>query len=154
MAELLSRLHALRPVVERIRTVSGAAGVSVGIVHEGEVLLTDSFGFRDVEGKLAPDQDTLYYLSSLSKSFTASAVAHLVIYSSDLSWDTPVAEAFPPISHETPEIRQNATIVDFLSHRTGLAPKNHIWSQEFGRFTLKRGEDIRTITHLEKVAEF
>jgi CubicO group peptidase (beta-lactamase class C family) len=154
MAELVTRLLALRPVVERIRRVSGAQGVSVGIIHDAKVVLTENFGFRDVKNKIAPDQDTVYYLASLTKSFTAVGIAHLINETSDLTWDTPVSESYPRLSHKDPEIRRRATIVDFLSHRTGLAPKNHIWSQEYGHFTLKRGEDIRTVTNLEKIADF
>ncbi|KAK4550295.1 hypothetical protein LTR36_003262 [Oleoguttula mirabilis] len=154
MAELVARLHALRPTVEEIRSIASGTGVSVGIIHEAKVVLTDNFGFRDVKNKIPPDQDTIYYLASLSKSFTAAGIAHLISETPDLEWDTPVSKAYPPLSHKDPEVRQHATLVDFLSHRTGLAPKNHIWSQEFARFTLKRGEDIRVITDLEKIADF
>ncbi|KAJ9650775.1 hypothetical protein H2198_009930 [Neophaeococcomyces mojaviensis] len=154
MAELVPRLHALRPLVEKICKVSGATGVSIGIIHEAQVVLTDNFGFRDVNDKIRPDQDTVYYLASLSKSFTAAGIAHLINRTPEINWETPVSHAYQPLSHKDPEIRQHATVLDFLSHRTGLAPKNHIWSQEYGHFTLRRGEDIRMVTYLEKIAEF
>lgn len=154
MADLLRRLNALRPTVERIRTVSGATGVSVGVIHGSRVILTDNFGFRDVENQIRPDQDTIYYLASLSKSFTAVGVAHLIEQSEDITWDTPVSKAFPNLAHEDQEIRENATILDFLSHRAGLAPKNHIWQQEYGHFTLRPGDDLETVKYLEKIADF
>lgn len=154
MTDIVSRLQALKPLVEYICAVSGVAGVSVGVIHEARVIFTDNFGFRDVNNELPPDQDTIYYLASLSKSFTATGIANLVRTNSKIDWDTPVAKAWSPLTHEDPEIREKATIVDFLSHRTGLAPKNHIWSQEFARFTLERGEEIRTINNLEKIAPF
>lgn len=121
-------------------------------MHEGKVVLTENFGYRDVSNKIPPDQDTVYYLASLSKSFTAAGIAHLVDQVDTMTWDTPVATIYPPLAHEDPVIRQNATIVDFLSHRTGLAPKNHIWSQEYGRFTLSWGDDIDIIRYLEPIA--
>ena len=85
MAESLSKLLALGPTVERTRTVSGAQGVSIGVIHEGKVLLTENFGFRDVDKKLPPEQDTIYYLASLSKSSTAAATAHLINQTPDLT---------------------------------------------------------------------
>jgi CubicO group peptidase (beta-lactamase class C family) len=41
-----------------------------------------------------------------------------------------------------------------MSHRTGLAPKNLIWSQEFGQQSLRRKDALPTISALEKVFDF
>lgn len=153
-AELNSRLLALRPKVKEICRISGTTGVSVGVLHRGELLMTEHFGYRNVEKKLPPNDDTIYYLASLTKSFTAAAIAILVDHG-QLSWDTPISQVYEPLKkHKDPEIREKANIIDFLSHRTGLTPKNHFWSQEFGHMTLKRGETIRVVNYLDKIAPF
>ncbi|KAJ9604889.1 hypothetical protein H2200_010278 [Cladophialophora chaetospira] len=153
MAELISRIKSLRPLVQEICRISGTAGASIGIIHHGKVLLYENFGYRDDENKKAPDENTIYYLASLSKSFTATGIS-ILVKNGQLGWDTPVFQAYKDLAHQDPEVRARATILDFLSHRTGLAPKNHLWSQEFGRFSLRRDETIRTVTYLEKIAQF
>jgi CubicO group peptidase (beta-lactamase class C family) len=150
---MIQNLRNLRPMIEEICSVSGSAGVSVGILHHGKPVFTDNFGFRDVEARIPPDENTIYYLASLSKSFTAAAIA-LLVKQGKLDWDLPVSQVYPPLQHRDDEIRNKANIVDFMSHRTGLAPKNHLWSQEYGHLSLRRGETIRTVAYLEKVAPF
>lgn len=41
-----------------------------------------------------------------------------------------------------------------MSHRTGLAPKNLIWSQEHGQSSLKRKEVLPIVLYFEKVCDF
>ena len=91
--------------------VSGATGASIGIIHDAKPFLTDNFGFRDVSNKLPPDQDTIYYLASLTKSFTAAGLAHLIHNDTELDWDTLVADAYKPLSHQDLSVRQPVTIV-------------------------------------------
>ena len=54
-----------------------ATGAVVGIVLEGELVYTGSFGVRDVETHAPVDADTVFRIASLTKSFTASAVMKL-----------------------------------------------------------------------------
>ncbi len=150
---MLTRLQGLKPVVEEICRVSGTAGCSIGILHHGQVIHTANFGFRDVEAELAPNEETIYYLASLSKSFTAAAVA-LLVNEKKLEWSTPVSSILKDLQHRDRRINEHANMIDWMSHRTGLAPKNHLWSQEYGHLTFKRGETMRTVTYLERIAPF
>jgi len=132
----LERIKAVAATISEIIKVSGCPGATIGILHHDEVLHTEGFGFRDVENRLPPDENTIYYLNSLSKTFTASMIARLV-EQGKLEWITPVSRILPSFQHWDDKM-QEATIVDFLSHRSGLTPKNFIWNQEFGQASLKQ----------------
>ena len=92
---LAARLKALRPPIEAIRKTSGCPGASIGIARAGKVVQVEGFGYRDVERKLASDKFTIYYLASLSKTFTASMVGKLVEKGETVMDETPVSEILP-----------------------------------------------------------
>ena len=147
---LAARLKALSPTIEAIRTVSSCPGASIGIARAGEVVHVEGFGYRDVERQLRPDEHTIYHLASLSKTFTASMIANLV-ERGKLDRTTPVSEIVPRCQHWDSTVRKGANIVDYLSHRTGLAPKNEIWYQELGRASLRREDAMPIVNGLEQV---
>lgn len=147
-----ARFQTLYPTIKEICRVSGTPGVSIGVLHRNEVY-TQAFGFRDVDAKLSPDENTIYYLASLSKAFTASAVAKLV-EQKKIEWTTPIRDVLDRFSHNNPIIQDQSTIVDWLSHRTGLAPKNALWVSEFGHASLKRDAALPMISYLEQVFDF
>jgi CubicO group peptidase (beta-lactamase class C family) len=79
--ELRSRLAALAPRLNAHYRAEleqqRATGAVVGIVLEGELVYTGSFGVRDVETQAPVDADTVFRIASMTKSFTASAVMKL-----------------------------------------------------------------------------
>ena len=153
MSELLARLESLSPLINDICRVSGTPGVSIGVLHNKQVVYTKGFGFRDVEKKLSADENTIYYLASLTKAFTAACVGVLV-ERKKLSWTTPIHKILPSFQHFDPVIREDANVVDWLSHKTGLAPKNAMWCQEFGHYSMLRKDVIPTTNYLEKIYDF
>ena len=148
---LAARLKAVRPLIEAVCKASGCPGASIGIARAGKVVHVEGFGYRDVERKSTPDELTIYYLASLSKTFTASMVGKLV-EKGKLAWTTPVSEILPAAQHWDPAVRDEANVVDYLSHRSGLAPKNDIWYQDFAQASLRREDAIPVANRFEKVA--
>jgi hypothetical protein len=71
-----------------------------------------------------------------------------------LQWDDPVTPVLPRVTHWYPVICEQSTIVTWLSHRTSLAPKNSIWSQEMGHLSMPRMDALPTISYLERVCSF
>jgi len=53
-------------------------GLSVGIVHDGKVILSKGYGYADVDRKLSADTDTGYRIASISKVFSAISIMQLV----------------------------------------------------------------------------
>ena len=153
MDKVAHRLVLLGPTIVEICKLSGTPGVSVGVLHHNEVIHIENFGFRDVEAKLAPDQDTLYFIASLSKAFTAAGIG-ILVEEQKLKWETPVSSILPEFDHPDKAVREEAGIVDFLSHRSGLASKNQMWYLEFGRPSLPRNETMRFSSYLDVVHPF
>jgi hypothetical protein len=55
MFELEERSRGPHRTIEKILSISGEAGASIGILHNGKVAHTDNFRFRDHAQKQSPD---------------------------------------------------------------------------------------------------
>lgn len=90
------------------------------VVHEGEVLLRESVGYRDAEKKLKPDADTIYMLGSCSKMLTSAAVG-ILVDEAKLQCQDPIQKYLPEFNPEgDPRIGQDADLIDALRHSTGI----------------------------------
>lgn len=129
-------------LVARISEVSGFPGMSVGVLHEGTVVYEGHFGYRDIENRTMPDSDTVYPIASLTKAFTSAAVG-ILVQEGTLQWTTPINTIIP-------ELNDNAsyTIVDFLSHRTGVARADALYLQSNNTILLPKSDDVPTFSYL------
>ncbi|KAI0099045.1 beta-lactamase/transpeptidase-like protein [Nemania sp. FL0031] len=145
-------LERLSPNIQSILRVSGAAGASIGIIDgiTGETHL-GGFGYRDVERNLAADEHTVYHIASLSKSFTAASIAILVA-EGRLSFEDRICDILPNFRHHDGEVYSKSTVLDFLSHRTGLAAKNSLWQQDGHELLLTQRDTIPTVSYLEPIS--
>lgn len=50
-----SALEAVGPLLEQICNITGTPGLSVGVLHHGEVIHTANYGFRVLERQLPPN---------------------------------------------------------------------------------------------------
>jgi hypothetical protein len=46
--DILKHVQALHPTISKIQTLSGSPGISIGVLHHGEILHTAHFGQQDV----------------------------------------------------------------------------------------------------------
>ncbi|KAL9584282.1 MAG: hypothetical protein Q9212_002225 [Teloschistes hypoglaucus] len=153
MQSIVDRLQARSKVIAEICRISGTPGASIGVLHEDKVIYTHNYGYRDVELSIPPDESTIYHIASLSKSFTALCIA-ILVEEGKLSWDTPVRAILPDFKHVNSTINDEATILDFMSHKTGLAPKNMLWLHDYAGVQLPRNETLRMVSYLETVYDF
>ena len=66
-------------LVSRIQECSNAVGIAVAIVdRNGNTQYEKFFGYRDQERKLPIDEDTIFGLASVTKSFVALSIMQLV----------------------------------------------------------------------------
>lgn len=101
-------------------------GLAIAVVRNDSTLVAKGYGVREL-GKPEPvDANTVFDIASLPKSFTATAAAILVDRGM-LRWDDPVNRHLPDLILPTTELTANATVRDFLSHRTGLEAANMMW---------------------------
>jgi CubicO group peptidase (beta-lactamase class C family) len=90
------------------------AGLSVGVARSGRTLYERGYGERDVLRHLPARADTVYRIGSLTKAFTARAIATLA-NKGKLGLDRPAARYLPrfPWSGEV-------TVRDLLAQRSGI----------------------------------
>jgi CubicO group peptidase (beta-lactamase class C family) len=79
MAALVwKRLQELSTTIADICTRSGAPGLSYGVLYDGQLLRTEHFGHSEVEANKPTNDDTRYYICSLTKAIAAAAMGILV----------------------------------------------------------------------------
>lgn len=110
----------IETLAPRVIEQGKVTGMSIAIVHDGEVLLEQGFGITDVGSKEAVSAETVFRLASLSKSF-AGAVAAQLVDEGALSWDSRIADQLPALKLPDDRAAKDLTVLNILSHRVGLA---------------------------------
>jgi CubicO group peptidase (beta-lactamase class C family) len=100
--------------------INRVPGLSVGVVHDQELLATNAFGFANPEERKPAKPDTLYSICSISKLFTSIAVLQQRD-AGKLRLDDPVSEHLSWYNLEDihPDDRP-ITIRGLLTHSSGL----------------------------------
>lgn len=153
MEDITKRLRDAAPTITKICELSGAAGASVGVLHQDEVVYTAGFGYRDIATKTPPDENTIYHLASLSKAFTGAALSMLV-HDENLDWETPVSKILPQFTHYDEKVQNEASLLDMVAHRTCLAHKSALWLQDWTYLLLGKEELFPTISYTELAHPF
>jgi CubicO group peptidase (beta-lactamase class C family) len=94
-------------------------GMSVSVVYDGEVYFADGSGIAEIKQKQQVDQNSLYQIASVSKAFTAEALA-ILVDEGKLNWDDPVIDHISEFRMYDPWVTREFTIKDLLTHRSGL----------------------------------
>jgi CubicO group peptidase (beta-lactamase class C family) len=125
-AEPVKELEGFDAAVEKAMKAHGVPGLGLAIVQDGKVVLMKGYGVRTF-GKPEPvTEKSLFAIGSVSKSFTALALAMLVD-EGKLSWDTPIIAKLPTFRMNDPYLTQETTVRDALSHRVGLSRNELVW---------------------------
>ncbi len=146
MAEIAARLRRLGPTIERIMSVSGTPGVSIGIAIEGNPAIYENYGLRNVKSSEATNEDTIFMLCSLTKSFTAAALG-LLVEEKKFSWDSHLKDVLPTWQSQNPILQENTTIADILSHRTGMGWGDNLILGTDGNVLLSSKDLMKYINH-------
>ncbi|MET0900809.1 MAG: serine hydrolase [Mycobacterium sp.] len=110
-------------IADELMASSGIPGMAVAVVHGGKTIYAKGFGVKDNKAAAGDankiDPDTVFQLASLSKSLSATVVAHQVTVNA-IGWDTPVVEKLPWFALSDPAVTPMVTVGDLFSHRSGL----------------------------------
>ncbi|KAJ8125688.1 hypothetical protein O1611_g7950 [Lasiodiplodia mahajangana] len=120
MADLPTRIDALRPKIEELMHIGGTPGLSLGVMHRGERVYLASYGYRDAEQRLPPTDETILPVCSFTKAVTSAAMG-ILIEEEKASWDTLVKEALPSLNINDEILQNQMTISDLLCHRSGMS---------------------------------
>ena len=119
-------------------------GCSVAAVRDGEVVLATGWGRRDLEADLPVTAGTLFAIGSTTKAFTASMVGALVD-DGLLEWERPVRDYLPDLRLHDLVATDRLTVVDLLSHRSGLPRHDLAW---VGHPDRSRADLVRRLRYL------
>ena len=98
---------------------TGVPGVAVAVVYKDQVVFLRGYGERKIGSDAKVDPDTVFEIASLSKPISSTIVASLV-GTGEMGWDDRVENLDPEFKLSNPQISEEVTIRDFLSHRSGL----------------------------------
>jgi CubicO group peptidase (beta-lactamase class C family) len=124
-------------------------GIAIAVVRNDSTLVAKGYGVRELGKPDRVDENTVFDIASLSKSFTATATA-ILVDRGVLRWDDPVRRYLPDLVLPNDTLTAKATVRDFLSHRTGIDPANMMWVPT----ALTRDEVLRRMRYLRIVAPF
>lgn len=96
-----------------------APGVAVAIVKDGKIIYAKGFGVRQQGESGRVDENTVFQIASCSKAFLAATIGKLVD-EGKLKWDDKVIEYIPELVLDDEKITKELTVLDLLTHRTGL----------------------------------
>ncbi|KPM42934.1 hypothetical protein AK830_g3629 [Neonectria ditissima] len=99
-SDIKQRLDNVNQKIDTISEFSGVPGVSVGVIHEKEVVHVYNHGYSNVETHQAVDSDTVFGIGSNTKSLIAAALG-ILVSQERLTWDTPVRDVLPEFDNGT-----------------------------------------------------
>jgi CubicO group peptidase (beta-lactamase class C family) len=121
-----TELYGFDKELERLREHWDAPGIACVALKDNEIVYAYAVGLRDIGKNLPMTPQTIQPIGSCSKSFTSTAVA-LLVEDGKLEWDTPVHKMFPKFELKDPIASAKTTLIDMLSHRTGLPRHDLVW---------------------------
>ena len=118
--------------------------VTLAVVKDGETLLLRAWGQRDVEAAQPATPDTQFLICSITKTFTATALA-LLVDEGRLDWRKPVRDYIPEFRLHDPVATERVAVRDLLCHHSGLPRHDWIWIPG----DLSRDEMLAALRHIE-----
>ena len=120
--ELATLIDEFRSSVPKIMKRDKIPGCALALVDDKGILWVEGFGTTDFKSKIPVTPNTLFYIGSISKTFTATAVL-LAVQDGLLDLDEPITTYLPDFKvysryEEQPE--NKITLKHLLSHTSGL----------------------------------
>jgi CubicO group peptidase (beta-lactamase class C family) len=130
-----------QPQVDAIfkRWTAATPGCAVGAIVKGQPVVSAAYGMADLEHDIPIGPDTIFEAGSVSKQFTAAAVA-LLARDGKLSLDDTVRKYIP----ELPDYGAPLTIRHMLNHTSGLRD----WGSLAAIAGWPRGARVHTHAHV------
>ena len=106
-------------IVDRTVETFGLPGLAAAVVFDGKVHYAAGRGVPETGSDSQVDENTLFRIGSVSKAFTAAALAVLAD-EGKLAWEDRVIDHIPEFRMYDPWVTREFTIRDLLTHRSGL----------------------------------
>ena len=93
-------------------------GLAVGIVKDGALVWSHGYGKLDLAKAEPVTPNSIFFIASMSKAFTACAVG-LLVDDGKLDWNDPVVKHMPWFETPDPYVTEHMMVKDLLCHRSG-----------------------------------
>jgi CubicO group peptidase (beta-lactamase class C family) len=137
-------LDGLDTAVAKGLKAHNVAGVSIAVVRNGKLVHAKGYGVKTIGQSDPVTEHSIYAIGSISKSFTATALAMLV-EEGKLKWDDPLSKCVKNFRLGDPYLSQEVTIRDALCHRVGFARNELVW---YGA-PFNREQVVQKLVHLK-----
>ncbi|MDQ3550291.1 MAG: beta-lactamase family protein, partial [Bacteroidota bacterium] len=114
-----NRFSSIDSYIDSVMKQWNIPGLALGMVYKDQLIYAKGYGFRDVEGKLPVQPNTVFPIASNTKLFTAT-LATMLAAEGDIDLDKPVKSYVPALNFYDDELNAQISMRDLLSHRTGL----------------------------------
>ncbi|HRI79811.1 MAG TPA: serine hydrolase domain-containing protein, partial [Cyclobacteriaceae bacterium] len=111
----LSRITELENAIQGDMKVSGAPGVIIGVVKDGQIIYQKAFGISNINTQIPVNNSTIFQMASISKTFTATALL-IACEKHNIDINAPIGN----IVKELPPRLSKVTIHQLLSHNSGI----------------------------------
>jgi CubicO group peptidase (beta-lactamase class C family) len=114
-----SAIPAVQDDIDAFMKAFDIPGIALAIVRPGAPPLTYAYGLRSLGSPAPLDTDTLFAIASITKGFTAAAIA-ILVDEGKLGWNEPVVRYMPDFAMADADVTRMMTVLDLLLHRSGL----------------------------------
>jgi len=116
-------------LIESAMNAYGAQGIAVSIFGKDDTYYENFFGYRDTDNKLEINEDTIFGMASISKSFTCLALLQLV--------EKGVVNLDGLVSDYIPEFRgknqKGLKLKHLMSHSGGFFPEKRVLARDVAK---------------------
>lgn len=105
--------------VDSVRKQFDVPGIAVAIVKDGQVVLEQGSGVRELGKPAAVDAHTLFAIASNTKAFTAASL-QMLAEEGKVNMDGRVIDYLPWFQMSDPYVTHEMRVRDLLAHRSGL----------------------------------
>jgi CubicO group peptidase (beta-lactamase class C family) len=126
-------------------------GLSIGIVRNDSIIFSKGYGNLEINKERKVDENTIFGIGSISKSFTALTLG-ILVDEGKINWDDRVKDYLPYFELYAPYVSDNFTIRDLLTHRSGLndVSGGTLWYHS----DYSREDIIKRLKYLEPISGF
>jgi len=110
----------VRKLIQTEMAARKIPSISIAVARRGKILWEEAFGFADKENGIRADKETMYYTASVTKTFTATALAVLA-ERKQIDLDRPINDYIRPLEVTSPIWDpKEATVRRVATHMAGL----------------------------------
>jgi CubicO group peptidase (beta-lactamase class C family) len=120
--DLLSALKQVDVLTSAEFAKDNLGSVTIGVVSEGKLIWTRSYGYADAERKIPARRETVYRIGSVTKQFTALMLLQLV-EAGRVHFSDPVEKYFPEVNQirDRFPLAPPITLIQLATHTAGIA---------------------------------